>query len=110
METYADDLRRFEVTGAPPLPGTNDQGYVEHDGARIWYAAYGSGLPVILLHGGLGNSGNWGYQVPALLTGGYRPVVIDSRGHGRSTRDAQPYSYNLMASDVLAVMDALYLE
>jgi pimeloyl-ACP methyl ester carboxylesterase len=65
---------------------------------------------VILLHGGLGHSGNWGYQVPALLENGYRAVVIDSRGHGRSTRDARPFSYELMASDVSAVMDELQIE
>jgi pimeloyl-ACP methyl ester carboxylesterase len=110
METHDDDLVRFETDGAAPLPDTSEQGYVEHDGARIWYAAYGSGSPVILLHGGMGNSGNWGYQVPALLKSGYRAVVIDSRGHGHSTRDERPYSYELMASDVLAVMDTLHLE
>jgi pimeloyl-ACP methyl ester carboxylesterase len=110
LETHDDDLSRFEADGAAPLPFTHDQGYVEHDGARIWYATYGSGPPVILLHGGLGHSGNWGYQVPALLTSGYRAVVIDSRGHGRSTRDARPFTYELMASDVSAVMDALHLE
>ena len=70
----------------------------------------GSGSPVILLHGGLGHSGNWGYQVPALVGSGYHTVLIDSRGHGRSTRDAQPFSYELIACDVLAVMDALHLE
>jgi pimeloyl-ACP methyl ester carboxylesterase len=110
MEIYDDDLSRFEADGAAPLPITNDQDYVEHDGARIWYATYGSGPPVILLHGGLGHSGNWGYQVPALVRRGYRAVLIDSRGHGRSTRDARPFTYELMASDVSAVMDALILE
>src|ERR1700722_2132993 len=110
MQTYDDDLSRFEADGATPLPVANNQGYVERDGARIWYATYGSGSPVILLHGGLGHSGNWGYQVPALVGSGYRAVVIDSRGHGRSTRDAQPYRYERMAADVLAVMDALFLE
>jgi pimeloyl-ACP methyl ester carboxylesterase len=110
MEVYDDELRKFEAEGAAPLPATSEQGYVEHDGAKIWYATYGSGLPVVLLHGGLGHSGNWGYQVPALVRSGYRAVLIDSRGHGRSTRDARPFSYELMASDVLAVMDALHLE
>ncbi len=110
METYDDDLSRFEARGAAPLPVTNDQGYVECGGARIWYATYGAGSPVILLHGGLGHSGNWGYQVPALVGSGYRAVLIDSRGHGRSTRDARPFTYELMASDVSAVMDALHLE
>jgi pimeloyl-ACP methyl ester carboxylesterase len=110
MEPTDDDLNRFDVQGAAPLPPTREQGFVAHDDARIWYAAYGAGQPVILLHGGLGNSGNWGYQVPALVTSGYRAIVIDSRGHGRSTRDERPYSYTLMAGDVLAVMDALHVE
>src|SRR5882762_10048631 len=110
MDIYDDDLRKFEAHGAAPLPAANDHGYVEHEGARIWYATYGSGSPVILLHGGLGHSGNWGYQVPALVRRGYRAVLIDSRGDGRSTRDGRPFSYELMASDVIAVMDALHLE
>lgn len=110
MEVYDDDLSRFAAAGAAPLPETQTQGYVDHDGARIWYAAYGTGKPVLLLHGGLGNSGNWGYQVPALLQQGYQAVVIDSRGHGRSTRDARPFTYELMAGDVAAVMDTLHLE
>jgi pimeloyl-ACP methyl ester carboxylesterase len=110
MKAYDDDLRRFEAGGAASLPTAAEQGYVEHDGARIWYATYGSGLPIVLLHGGLGHSGNWGYQVPALVGMGCRAVLIDSRGHGRSTRDARPYTYELMASDVLAVMNVLHLE
>lgn len=105
-----DDISHFAAHGTPPLPAADAQGYVEHDGARIWYAAYGAGSPVILLHGGLGHGGNWSYQVPALTRAGYRAVLIDSRGHGRSTRDARPPSYELMASDVLSVMDTLNLE
>ena len=104
-----DDLHQFEAQGAAPLPATNNQGYIENEGARIWYASYGFGAPALLLHGGLCHSGNWGYQVPALLGAGYQVVLIDSRGHGRSTRDARPYSYELMASDVVAVMNALHL-
>ncbi|SCB45125.1 alpha/beta fold hydrolase [Rhizobium lusitanum] len=107
MEFQDDGLDRFEAEGAAPLPHAETEGHVDHDGARIWYAAYGSGAPVILLHGGLGNSGNWGYQVPALIDAGHRVIVIDSRGHGRSTRDMRPYTYELMATDVLALMDRL---
>jgi pimeloyl-ACP methyl ester carboxylesterase len=110
MDIHDDELRKFEAEGAAPLPVPNDRSSIENEGARIVYSTYGSGSPVILLHGGLGHSGNWGYQVPALVESGYRAVLIDSRGHGRSTRDAQPFSYELMASDVLAVMDRLHLE
>jgi pimeloyl-ACP methyl ester carboxylesterase len=34
---------------------------------------------------------------------------MDSRGHGRSTRSDQPYGYDLMASDVLGLMDFLHI-
>lgn len=109
MESHDDDLSRFSGEGTRPLPVMQDQGYVEHAGARIWYVSYGAGATVILLHGGLGHSGNWGYQVPALLDRGYRVVLIDSRGHGRSTRDTRPFSYDLLASDLAAVMDQLQI-
>lgn len=106
---HDDDLVQFAASGALSLPPARHQGHVATGGARIWHAVYGAGAPVILLHGGLGHSGNWGYQVPALVEAGYQVVVIDSRGHGRSTRDERPFSYELMASDVVAVMDELQL-
>ncbi|MDQ2857149.1 MAG: alpha/beta hydrolase, partial [Candidatus Eremiobacteraeota bacterium] len=93
-----------------PLPLASHDGFVAHDGARIWHASYGAGTPVILPHGGLGHSGNWGYQIPALVANGYRAIVIDSRGHGRSTRDSRAYTYEPMAADVRAVMDALRVD
>lgn len=110
MNVFDDNLERFEADGALSLPNPDSEGYVDHDGARIHYATYGTGRPVILLHGGLGHGGNWGYQVPALCGHGYRVVSIDSRGHGRSTRDTRPYSYEWMATDVFAVMDTLRME
>lgn len=110
MDQQDDELIHFEAHGAALLPPAAVEGHVGRNGARIWYATYGAGPPVILLHGGLGHSGNWGYQAPALLRAGRRVVLIDSRGHGRSTRDSRPYTYELMAADVLAVMDELSLE
>ena len=104
-----DDLVRFDTQGGTPLPPADTEAWLDHDGARIWHASFGHGPPVVLLHGGLGHGGNWGNQVPALLAAGYRAIVIDSRGHGRSTRDDHPYSYDRMASDVLAVLDALHI-
>lgn len=101
-----DDLSHLEAHGIPALPA-GVSAYVDNEGARIWYAAYGAGPPVVLLHGGLGNAGNFGYQVPALIAAGYRVVVIDSRGQGRSTRDERAYTYELMASDTRAVLDVL---
>ena len=74
----------------------------------MWYAVFGHGSPVILLHGGLANSNYWGLQIPALAPH-FEVIVVDSRGHGRSTRDGEPITYHLMAMDVLALMDALHI-
>lgn len=111
MEYQDDDLAIFAAEGTPPLPAAARSGRVAHDGARIWFADLGGdGPPVVLLHGGLGHSGNFAHQAPALSAAGYRVVLIDSRGQGRSTRDDRPYSYGLMAGDVRAVMDELAID
>lgn len=93
-----------------PLPPLTEQGHVSRESAAIWYGAIGKGSPVILLHGGMSSSRSWGGQVPALMAAGYRAILIDSRGHGRSTLGNRPLSYELMADDVLAVMDRLKLK
>ena len=101
--------RWMTLPPTPSLPSPPTSGTVQVNGASIWYAMYGNGLPVVLLHGGLANSNYWGNQVPALAQN-YQVIVIDSRGHGRSTRSAAPYGYELMASDVLGVMDKLNIQ
>jgi pimeloyl-ACP methyl ester carboxylesterase len=90
-------------------PPASETGYAKVNGAEIYYAIYGSGEPLILLHGGLGNTDYWGGQIAA-FSAKYKVINIASRGHGRSTRDDQAYSYHLMASDVLAVMDILSIK
>jgi pimeloyl-ACP methyl ester carboxylesterase len=64
---------------------------------------------VLFLHGGLGNSDYWGGQVRAFKDR-YRVIVMDSRGHGRSSRNAQPYGYDLMAGDVIGLLDTLKIK
>ncbi len=93
----------------PTLPAAVKSGYAPVNGIKIWYASFGRGAPVILLHGGLANSNYWGELVRALKPH-YRVIVMDSRGHGRSSRDARPYGYDLMASDVIALMDFLRID
>lgn len=92
----------------PELPAAGREGEAPVNGIKIWHAVYGSGEPVLMLHGGLGNSNYWGNQI-STLAGSYQVIVMDSRGHGRSTRDDRPYSYDLMATDVVALMDFLKL-
>jgi alpha-beta hydrolase superfamily lysophospholipase len=93
----------------PTLPKALRSGHAPVNGIKIWYAEFGHGRPVILLHGGLANSNYWGKQVQA-LDKHYRVILMDSRGHGRSTRNNQPYGYDLMSSDVLDLLDYLKIK
>ena len=95
----------------PPMPKADASGHAEVNDIDMYYAVYGGENTargtVILLHGGLGHSDIWGFQIPPLTAAGYRVVVADSRGHGRSTRSARPFGYALMAADVAALMRIL---
>lgn len=93
----------------PELPKAEKSGYALINGTKIWYAVYGQGKPVFLLHGGLANSNYWGNQIPELAKY-YKIIVMDSRGHGRSENNSQPIGYDLMASDVIALMDYLQIK
>jgi pimeloyl-ACP methyl ester carboxylesterase len=94
----------------PSLPAGTVGRHAELGGARIWFAEWGpaaGGVPVLLLHGGFGNSNYFGRLIPVLVAHGYRVLAMDSRGHGRSTRSDAPLTYDLMAQDVLGLLDQL---
>jgi pimeloyl-ACP methyl ester carboxylesterase len=88
-----------------PLQGART-GYASANGIKLFYAEIGHGPPVVMLHGGLANSDYLGNQARALAAH-HRVILMDSRGHGRSTRDARPFGYDLMSDDVIALMDKL---
>ena len=103
----ANAAERWEVLPPTPAPIHSERsGQANANGISIYYAVYGKGSPVILLHGGLANADYWGNQIKALALH-HTVIVLDSRGHGRSTRDSRPYGYDLMADDVVALMDVL---
>jgi len=103
----ADAAPRWQTLPLTPAPVRGAKaGYAQVNGIRLYYATLGRGAPVVLLHGGLANSDYWGHQVKALLPG-HRVILVDSRGHGRSTRSAAPFGYDLMADDVVALLDEL---
>ena len=98
----------LELPPTPKLPKAERSGYAPVNGIKLWYAVFGQGEPVIFLHGGLANANYWGLQVPPIARH-HQVIVMDSRGHGRSTRDDRPYAYDLMADDVVALLDYLQI-
>jgi len=95
-----------QLPPTPTLPKPVLTGTAPVNGVRLWYAVFGRGDPVVMVHGGLANSNYWGLQVRALERH-YRVIVLDSRGHGRST--SGPLGYDPMSSDVLGLMDYLHI-
>jgi alpha/beta hydrolase fold len=105
----ADSEPLWQTLPPTPAPVAGEHtGYGKVNGISLFYATIGHGSPVVLLHGGLSNSDYWGNQIKALAPH-HTVIVVDSRGHGRSTRDARPYGYDLMADDVVALLDTLHI-
>lgn len=102
---HADD-RWKTLPEIPPMPKAETSGLAEVNGIKMYYATFGKGEPILLIHGGLGFSDVWGKQVEDLAKD-HLVIVADSRGHGRSTRTADPFGYDLMTSDYVALLDYL---
>ena len=103
---WGQQPRWRDLPPTPTLPAAGRSGYAPVNGIKLWYAVFGQGEPVVFLHGGLANANYWGLQVPAVAQQ-YQVIVMDSRGHGRSTRGDRPYGYDLMADDVAGLLDYL---
>jgi alpha-beta hydrolase superfamily lysophospholipase len=102
---------RWHTLPLPPaMPAAATTGRVAVGKAQIYVATYGApdapGGPVVLLHGGMGSGEQFGAQLPALLPR-HHVIVIDARGHGRSTLGTGALGYHTMAGDVVAVLDQL---
>lgn len=72
----------------------------------LYYEEHGQGLPVVLLHGFPFNHTIWQAQ-QAALSDAARVIAPDLRGHGQSPAPEGEYAMDLMASDVLALLDRL---
>jgi pimeloyl-ACP methyl ester carboxylesterase len=79
---------------------------VQSDGAGIEYEVTGEGRPVILLHGFPDSGRLWRHQVPVLARAGFRVIVPDLRGYGRSDKPGAvgSYSFPSLVGDVMAVL------
>ena len=108
MPAWAED-RWMTIPEAPPMPTPVSTGKAPVNGIEMYYATYGAGDPVLLIHGGLGHADIWANQVADLMKD-HLVIVADSRGHGRSSRTEEPFGYDLMASDYLALLDYLKID
>jgi pimeloyl-ACP methyl ester carboxylesterase len=76
---------------------------------ELYYEDYGTGRPVVLIHGWPLSGRAWESQVHALVADGYRVVVPDRRGFGKSSQPWGGYDYDTFASDLGTLIDTLEL-
>jgi pimeloyl-ACP methyl ester carboxylesterase len=76
---------------------------------ELHYTDFGSGKPVILIHGWPSTAQMWEYQQAPLAEAGYRVIAYDRRGFGRSSIPYKAYDYDTLASDLNAIIEELDL-
>lgn len=76
------------------------------DGTELYVKDWGSGPPVVLIHGWPLGADMWDAQAMALAQAGYRAIAYDRRGFDRSSQPWSGYDYDTLSDDLADVMAA----
>jgi len=76
------------------------------DGTDLYVKDWGSGRPVVLIHGWPLSSDSWDAQAMALAESGFRAIAYDRRGFGRSGQPFTGYDYDTLSDDLADVLEA----
>ncbi len=77
--------------------------------AKIYYEIYGSGVPMVILHGNRGSISVMHNQI-SYFSKKYKVIAIDSRGCGKSQLGKDSLTYDNMANDVAAILSKLNID
>ena len=80
------------------------------DGTELYYYDWGTGVPVVLIHGWPVTSASWEYQAKFLAESGFRVIAYDRRGFGRSGWPYSGYDYDTLAEDLHTLLETLDLQ
>lgn len=83
--------------------------YVTLRGFNMYYETYGVGDPLLIIHGNGGSIADFSFQIP-FFEKKYKVILADSRAQGKSVDNADSLSYEMMADDLDALLDALQLD
>src|SRR5258708_17789591 len=101
-------ISNYCISQASNLYGSNNGKYQKVNGVRLYYEEYGQGIPVLLIHGGLGSIKDVSTIIPVLAKK-FRVIAVDCPGQGRSEQ-ADSMSYQLMADCFSKMIDLLRLD
>lgn len=77
-----------------------------NDGTKLFVKVWGTGRPVILLHGWPLSADSWDDQAVAIAEAGFQAISYDRRGFGRSDQPWDGYDYDTLSDDLAAVIEA----
>lgn len=83
--------------------------YYDIRGFKMYAETYGSGQPLLIIHGNGGNISNFIYQIP-YFSSRYKVIVADSRAQGKSVDASDSLSYEMMADDYAALLDQMKID
>ncbi len=100
------------ASAVEPAPAATPSGlsFIKlRDGAELHYHDWGSGQPILFLHGAGSTWAQWNYNMQP-LSAHFRCIAYDKRGHGRSSDFGSAYDYDLLADDLAEVIEQLHLD
>lgn len=83
--------------------------YITTRGFNMYYETYGTGQPLLIIHGNGGSIGNFSNQIP-YFSKNYKVILADSRAQGKSADTGDSLSYEMMSDDLNALLDSLNLD
>ncbi|MBL7960556.1 alpha/beta hydrolase [bacterium] len=83
--------------------------YASINGIKMYYEIYGTGMPVVLLHGNGGSIVGHSKRIE-YFSKNYKVIAIDSRGHGKSIDTTSVLTYEMMAKDIHDLLDKLKID
>jgi len=83
--------------------------YYDIRGFKMYCEVYGQGQPLLIIHGNGGSINNFIYQIP-YFSKKYKVIIADSRAQGRSADGGDSLSYEMMADDYAALLDAMKID
>ena len=103
-----DGFAQSPVSSKQTQYGSNSKAgkYAELRGFKMYYEIYGTGKPLLMIHGNGGSIENFKNQIPYYAKN-YQVIVADSRAQGKSTDASDSLSYEMMADDYDALLNKL---
>ena len=83
--------------------------YYNIRGLKMYAEVYGTGQPLLIIHGNGGSINNFIYQIP-YFSKKYKVIIADSRAHGKSADKGDSLTYEMMADDYAALLDVMKID